>query len=300
MPISESKVWWIKGQAYFRQWYLILNVCCLILWIILLPYSSLFFIAVVLLSIVCYLCFVDVIPFSILYPSEIKSIDSKVQTLSILIYNVKEDNDRYEDLIELQHTIRPTLLLLLETNHKWDNALREVEKHYLDVVKEIREDTYGMMLLSRLTLKEEKIHYLSHDEIPSIDVVFDFCGREIQFLGLHPKPPIPGEALTSKQKDQEFEAAAQKLIANKDKYLQIVAGDLNDVVWSRTSKKFKKKTGLKDPRVGRGIFSTFPTYFPVRFPLDQILCSPSFMLIKIERRENIGSDHYPILVEFSL
>lgn len=300
LPYLKNKVWWVRGQAYLRQWYFFINLFCLFFWIILLPHSYFIVLPIIVFCIASSLCFVDIFPFSLMYPPEIIGTDKNEQTLSILIYNVKEDNDRYQDLIELQDAIKPTLLLLLETNEKWNNALLQIEPQYKNTIKAIREDTYGLILMSRLEFRSSQINYLSDDQIPSVEVVFNFLNRPIQFLGLHPKPPIPGEALTSKQKDREFEAASKLLSKTRDQYLQIVAGDLNDVVWSRTSKKFKKKTGLKDPRVGRGTYSTFPTYFPIRFPLDQIFCSPSFKLSEIKRLPNIGSDHYPIFVEFSI
>lgn len=246
-------------------------------------------------------CLRDIIPFTRFYPLEIKySKDTHKETFSILIFNVKEENERYQDLLNLQKEINPTFLLLLETNSKWEQAVKPLEKKYGHLLKEIREDTYGLMLFSKIEFQTRNINYLSDDEVPSADVTFKFEGQTIQILALHPKPPIPGEAMTTKQKDREFKAAAKKLIQEKDNHLQLVIGDLNDVVWSRTSKKFKKRTGLRDPRVGRGTFSTFPTYAPIRFPLDQILCSPSFELIEIKRLPHIGSDHYPIFVKFAI
>ena len=92
----------------------------------------------------------------------------------------------------------------------------------------------------------------------------------------------------------------------KEKWLKkegpiVVAGDLNDVAWSPTTRKFKKISGLLDPREGRGFFNTFHAKYPlVKWPLDHVFHSEHFALVNIEKLESIGSDHYPLYTELAL
>jgi len=80
----------------------------------------------------------------------------------------------------------------------------------------------------------------------------------------------------------------------------IVAGDLNDVAWSYTTRLFQRISGLMDPRLGRGMFNSFHARNPLmRWPLDHVFFDAEFRLCRIERLRSIGSDHFPILVELS-
>lgn len=75
----------------------------------------------------------------------------------------------------------------------------------------------------------------------------------------------------------------------------IVMGDFNDVAWSWTTKRFKRYGELLEPRVGRGMISSFHADYPfMRLPIDQLFMTEDVGLVSFGRLENFGSDHFPI------
>lgn len=108
-------------------------------------------------------------------------------------------------------------------------------------------------------------------------------------------PPTPTESATSTQRDAKLLLVGQEISNHNQSVL--VFGDLNDVAWSTTSRLFQKTSGLLDPRVGRGLYSTFHAKYPfLRWPLDHIYHSNDFMMRDIRVLSEIGSDHFPVYV----
>lgn len=171
---------------------------------------------------------------------------------------------------------------------------------YEHQILEDRENTYGMLIFSKLRLSNAKVRYLIKDEVPSVSVDINLSNKtKFKFYALHPEHPVPGENPTATDRDAELLLVGKE--AAEEKLPVIVAGDLNDVAGSYTSKLFQKVSGLLDPRKDRGLYSTFHAkYWFLRWPLDHIFCSGHFRVRNMKRLKAIGSDHFPIFIELHL
>jgi endonuclease/exonuclease/phosphatase (EEP) superfamily protein YafD len=196
---------------------------------------------------------------------------------------------------------RPDIVLLLEPNAWWEERMRVLEKDgYPHTVKEPRDNKYGMLLYSRLPLVHPEVKYLLRDGIPSMHMRIQLRSGTLVWLhGVHPEPPSPTEADSSLPRDAELLIVGREVKGRK--IPTIVAGDLNDVAWSYTTRLFQKTSGLLDPRKGRGMFNTFHAKIPLmRWPLDHVFHSDHFLLGDMQRLRAFGSDHFPVYVRLVL
>ena len=152
-----------------------------------------------------------------------------------------------------------------------------------------------MHLYSKLELIDPEVKYLMIDDIPSIHTQLRLQGGQVIWLYcLHPMPPSPTEADKSTTRDAELLMVGKHIKENKQ--TAILAGDLNDVAWSKTTRRFQRISGLLDPRIGRHFINTFHVKYPfLRWALDHIFHSACFTVVDIKRMPSIGSDHFPVM-----
>ncbi len=215
-------------------------------------------------------------------------------TVSLLVSNVLTPNQNYQALIQHVQTYQPDLLITLETDLRWEKALSVIEKDYPHVVRVPLDNMYGIHLYSRLPLVNPEVKYLFSPEIPSIHTQVRLrSGELLRLYCLHPKPPTPNEAWDSTLRDAELLVVGDHVAHQQESC--IVAGDLNDVAWSRTTRLFQRISGLLDPRVGRQFMNTFHVnYLLLRWSLDHVFHSTDFSLVDMKLLESIGSDHFPV------
>lgn len=222
------------------------------------------------------------------------------ETITLISVNVLQKNTDYQKLTGLVKQIQPDILLTMESNQEWEKALSEIESDFLFSHKIPKENRYGMHFYSKLKVKDCQRHYLISEEHPSIEATLvDKNGTDFIFWGIHPPPPSPTEKPTSKQKDAELMKVAQ-LVCKKN-MPTLVSGDFNNVCWSKSSKLFAKASKLKDARLGKGFYSTFPVRpKPFRFPIDLLFHSRNMEVHQIKTLPAIGSDHLPLFATFTI
>lgn len=220
--------------------------------------------------------------------------------LRLLIVNVLMDNRDAAALLAVVRDADPDIVLACETDEWWAERLAELAPALPHVVSCPLGNTYGMVLRSRLELVDPELRFLVQHDIPSIHTRVRLrSGDLVSLHGVHPRPPAPQENDRSTERDAELLLVGE---AVKDSALPvIVAGDLNDVAWSRTTRLFQRVSGLLDPRVGRGLLSSFHAeHALLRWPLDHIFHSKHFRLLELRRLRPVGSDHFPVLVALAL
>lgn len=220
------------------------------------------------------------------------------RTVSLLTSNVLTPNRESGKLLALIDRWQPDIVLTLESDSWWERQLAVLETSYAYTVKIPLDNLYGMHLYSRLTLRNVEVRHWVQEDIPSIYAEVQLrSGEWINIYCLHPMPPSPTESATSTNRDAELLLVGQEITESDMPVL--VFGDLNDVAWSSTSRLFQKTSGLLDPRVGRGLYSTFHAKWPfMRWPLDHIFHSNDFMMREIRVLPEIGSDHFPVYGSF--
>ena len=237
-------------------------------------------------------------PFTKLHPKELLD-GTGESAIKLLVSNVLMTNRQSEGLIALVRELKPDIFVALETDQWWVDRLAELADDYPHAVEVPQDDTYGMLMRSRIPLIDPKVKRLVRESIPSIHCKIRMKnGTLVDLYALHPRPPYPAEDTSSCDRDAELLIVGKQV--EKHKGPAIVLGDLNDVAWSRTTLLFQKTSRLLDPRIGRGHYNTFSAdKWWMRWPLDHVFISDHFKLRKLMRLPYIGSDHFPIFVDFS-
>lgn len=298
VPLIVSNRWWIRvftfPQAQITVLLFIVTVAALA-FLNLQHSSSKLLIAGLAGAIVYQLQYL--LPYSPLFPKQVQTAErcAPERQVRVLVFNVLKSNRSQEEVVALVRDRAPDLFLGMETDFRWVRALEPLRSSYPAVVSAPRDSAWGMMLFSRLPLVSPEVRHLVDGYVPSIRAGVRLrSGSLFVFHGLHPKPPVMHSSAAG---DAELIRAGREV--RKTPRAAMLAGDLNDVPWSKTTELFQEVSGMGDPRVGRQFLASFDAHNPLlRWPLDHIFVTPSFRLMELERLPAAGSDHFPILADF--
>ena len=307
LPLSRSGAWWVRMFDFPRLQIAALGLAVLIGYAVVLVVggaSGWEGAALAVLGGAVIAQALQMRPYSPLHEVQTARVDRATvdpdRRLRLVATNVLMQNRDGERWLREIRRAAPDVVAAVETDEWW----AEQAEGLTDLLPHTRfvpqDDTYGMCLLSRHPLESVEVRHLVEDEVPSLWATVRLpCGDVVSLTVLHPRPPRPDIQQDSDLRDAELVLAGRDL-SERDGPVVIV-GDLNDVAWSHTTRLFQRVSGLLDPRVGRGPFSTFHAdHWWLRYPLDHVFHSDHFAISELRRLGHVGSDHFPILAELSL
>ena len=304
LSLSRSPHWFVRGWDFPRVQIAILAGSAAIIYAWCCNDGALHdwvFLAAVL---ACFLWQVaKIYPYTTVAPIRVQSSrhspSKQRRRLRLLICNVQMENKEHERLLGLVRETDPDILLAVETDQRWVQELETLAADYPHVVRQPQSNYFGLVLFSRLPLLEARVEFLVQDDVPSVFAILELAGERVVLRGLHPRPPEPLRNQDSAPRDAEL-VLVGRLIEKQSGTPTIVGGDLNDVAWSATTQLFLRLSGLLDPRMGRGFYNSYNARNPLaRWPLDHVFHSNHFRLVELRRCGDIGSDHFPVLIELS-
>ena len=231
-------------------------------------------------------------------PAQATNSDGRLRLLEI---NVYMKNRKAAPLLQLVRDVQPDVLLAVETDTWWVQALRPLQSQYPYRLEMPRDNTYGLVLYSRLPLVDPQERILQQKNVPSIRTGMRLRnGRVVTFYGVHPTPPFPDNYPNSVGME---DVALRKVghLVKQETRPALVCGDFNDVSWSHTTRMFEAAGELHNVSLGRGLFNTFDAnWFPIRWPLDHLFVTKEFRVVEVKRLPSVGSDHFPLYAELVL
>jgi endonuclease/exonuclease/phosphatase (EEP) superfamily protein YafD len=183
------------------------------------------------------------------------------------------------------------LVVVQEVTASWAAELSRLEAYPYRALL-VREDAYGIGVLSRWPLGSVQPEDFAGDGLPSIAGRAQLAGRSLRFMGLHTHWPVsPGLA---RARDRALDSAAGSLTAGDGP--AVMLGDLNATAFSPAYENFLRASGMRDVALGSRWEPTWMAgFWPLALRIDHVFVSPGLCVEAAEVGPAIGSDHRPVL-----
>lgn len=215
----------------------------------------------------------------------------------LVFTNVNRYNERESEVVAFVRSAGADFVLAAEVTPRWAAALASLDNDFATVATRPREDYWGKALLSRFTPREAELHPFPSGDYPALVAQFDLDGRALTLVVGHPLAPVNSYAWADRNATLADLAAYAASLPGP----RLVCGDYNLSPWSPFFDDLLQDSGLRDARQGFGLQTTWPAgSLPLRVPLDHCLASPEISIHDFRAGPDVGSDHLPIVVDFSI
>lgn len=236
------------------------------------------------------------------------------KTFTLLHANLFARNRQIEQVAQRIQQNQPEIVVLME----YTEALRQ-QLESQPVLKSYPHRWTGQShvgVYSKYPVLDSQVTFVGLGAVANgaqLHTAIDLGPQRVHLVVAHPPTPI-GERYFAAQ--QAHFAAWQQRFASPTEPVLIV-GDLNTTPWSAHFRALTAHTPLQDSQVGHGVWGTWPLFFSpwgyqtqrsrlwgllplLQLPIDHVLHTPDIQILDWQRPRSLGSDHWPIWVQFRL
>ena len=215
----------------------------------------------------------------------------------ILLSNVFQINDNYDSVSKLIQEEDPAMVVLVELTAAWNDALAADLAKYPYRATKVMQGDFGIGVFSKHPIANQRIVAFTDESPPAVVLDLLYEQKTIRVVAVHTWPPITLRNFRIRNQDLERIAT----VIAEERMPTILAGDLNITSLSPYFQDLIHNAALIDPRVGRGLIPTCPTFLPILWvPFDHILHTKDISLTDFRRGPYVGSDHFPLIADFKL
>lgn len=214
-----------------------------------------------------------------------------------LLMNVNTESGSPEQAASAIKQVNADFVVLEEINDHWMSALSASLRGYPYSKAIPREDNFGIALYSKHPFTRSEIRQVGEADIPSVIAEVASPDGRLTVIATHPLPP--GGRENSRLRNEQL-ARLPEIVKQANSPV-LLLGDLNATPWCTHFKRLLSQSGLRDSSQGRGVLPTWPAWNPILLiPIDHCLHTAGIHVMRKAIGPNMGSDHYPLVVDFVL
>ena len=226
--------------------------------------------------------------------------NSKTESsLKVASINLWSGNRKHMEVRKYIHDMDFDIILLQEYTPRWDNYLSNLKQKYPYQEKEVRDDNFGIALMSKRKIEEVEFEKLSKYGLPTIIGKFKIGEKDLSIIGTHPVPPTA--RIPFHDRNEQFKKL-NKIVRDLEKENEVVLmGDFNCTSFSPNFSLLTEASTLRDSRLGFGLLTTWWAEVEfIHITLDHALVSDGIEVVNRSVGPFIGSDHLPVELEIGL
>ena len=230
---------------------------------------------------------------------EANAADTNGSVYRLLQSNLRFDNSTPDELLRLIAKTKPDVVTLQEVSRIWPEKLALMKQLYPYQLICPGTDRVGpVAIISRRPFVSGDAGQCLQGNDLAVQRI-EFGGRQVAIAAVHLRWPWPHQQprqvagmLPDFAKLKPFDGGV------------LIAGDLNAATWSHTTQLIADASATSAVHYAGGSWAPLelpPAWTPyIGLPIDNVFSNSRIKVLSVQRQSSIGSDHLPVLIEFTL